>query len=355
MNILDDQKTYQKLDPEGMLQSIKDLPDQIEAIWNQSKDFVLPTHYINAKNIVILGMGGSAIGGSLTSAMANAKCKVPIYVHRDYDLPGFVDTNTLVIGVSYSGNTEETLSGFKLAAEKGAKLVAITTGGEISAICRKYNAPMLTIDYGAQPRAALGYLFGAVVGILNKLSFIELGANEISETAALMRQLEAKIHVGINANQNQAKQLAQRIYGKIPMILSAGTLSEVARRFKGQINENSKQTACYDLLPELNHNMIVGLQFPEKLGEKLFIVLLSSKFNHPRVKIREQVTLQLIQQNKIQYETIIFPEITTVFGEIMMTVYLTDYVSYYLAILNKVDPTPVENIKYLKDRLAASK
>jgi len=355
MHILDDEKNYQRQDPSGMLQSIKDLPDQLESVNRQMKDFAVPTPYIKAKNIVVLGMGGSAIGGALTASLALLKCKIPVYVHRDYDLPGFVNHESLVIGVSYSGNTEETISGFTQAAERGAKLLAISTGGQISAICRKYRVPLFAIDYGAQPRAALGYLLGGVVIILNKLSFLELGDNEIAETIKLMRALENKIHIGIPSQQNQAKQLAQRIQGKIPMIIGSGVLSEVARRWKTQINENPKQLAIFEILPELNHNMVVGLDFPEKLPEKVFVIMLQSKFDHPRNKIRQQATLQILQQKKIQYETIYMQTATTTLAEMMLVIFLGDFVSYYLAMLNKVDPTPVDTISYLKDRLAASK
>jgi glucose/mannose-6-phosphate isomerase len=355
MNILDDEKIYQKLDPKAMLQSIKDLPDQLLAASKQMSELTLPTHYIKVKNIVILGMGGSAIGGSLAASLAAMKIKVPVFVYRDYDLPAFVNHESLVIGTSYSGNTEETVSGFEEAGKRGAKLVAISSDGQIESLCRKFRVPMFKINYGAQPRAALGYLFGAVVGIINKLRFIEQEKDEVEKTVLGMKLLEKDIHSGIPASRNKAKQLAQRIQNKIPVVVGSGTLCEVARRWKTQINENAKQTAFFEQLPELNHNMVVGLEFPEKLSEKLFIVMLQSQFDHKRNKLRQQITLQIFQQQKIQYETIYLPQAETPFMEMMLNIFLGDYVSYYMGILNKIDPTPVETINYLKDRLAASK
>lgn len=355
MNILDDEKVYQKLDPKAMLQSIKDLPDQLSAAAKQMGELSLPTHYIKVKNIVILGMGGSAIGGSLSASLGQLKIKVPIYVHRDYDLPAFVNHESLVIGTSYSGNTEETVSGFEEAGKRGAKLVAISSDGQIESLCRKFRVPMFKINYGAQPRAALGYLFGAVIGILNKLRFIELEKDEVEKTVLAMKSLEKNIHFGILAAQNQAKQLAQRAHDKIPVVVGSGTLAEVARRWKTQINENAKQTAIFEQLPELNHNMVVGLEFPDKLSEKIFIIMLQSQFDHKRTKLRQQITLQIFQQKKIQYETIYLQQAKTPFMEMMLSIFLGDYVSYYMGILNKVDPTPVETINYLKDRLAGSK
>lgn len=353
--ILDEEKQLKKLDTDNMLQAISDFPAQIESCWKQMKSFSIPTHYIQAKNIIILGMGGSAIGGALVSSFVLKKSRVPIFVHRDYDLPVFVGSDTLVIGVSYSGNTEETISGFEKAGQLTNKLIGISTGGQLGSLCRKFRAPFFEINYGSQPRAALGYLLTAVLGIATKLGFIEVEDHEINEAIVLLKAMEGKIHPGVRAAQNQAKQLADRLRDKTPIIIGSGELSEVARRWKTQFNENSKQVAHFEILPEVNHNAIVGLDFPKKLSEKIFVILLQSKFSHPRVKIREQVTLQLFQQRKIQYETIYLQSATTPLNEMLLAIFLGDYVSYYLAMLNAVNPTTIEPINYLKDRLAASK
>ena len=166
MASLDDVKQIEKLDLEKMGNDIAALPDQVEAGWQDFKGLTVPTHYVQAKNILILGMGGSAIGGELAAALAGATATVPIEVRRDYGLPGYVGKDTLVIGVSYSGNTEETLDGFRQAATRGAKLLAVSTGGEISSLAGSFDSR--SADYGHNT-GGLGYLFMAVMVILAQL------------------------------------------------------------------------------------------------------------------------------------------------------------------------------------------
>jgi len=355
MHILDDEKKILILDPSRMLQNIKDLPDQIETCWQQIKDFSIPTHYIKAKNVLILGMGGSAIAGDLTNSLSLLKCRIPVVIHRDYDLPEFTNPETLVIGVSYSGNTEETISGFERAAAIGAKIIGISTGGTIASICRKYKAPMFSINYGSQPRASLGYQLIAMIGIFNKLGFLQISESEILEAVTTMKTFESKIHIGIPTYQNQVKQLADRLKDKIPIIFGSGYLQQVARRWKTQINENSKHLAFFEILPELNHNMINSFDFPKKLSEKIFVIMLQSKFDHPRAKVRQQITLQILQQKKIQYETIFLNSANAVLSEMFLSIFFGDYLSYYLALLNNVDPSVIPAAEYLKDRLNSSK
>lgn len=355
MGILDAENLIKKLDPNGMLQSINDLPDQIETCWQQMQKFAILTHYVKTDKILILGMGGSAIGGDLIASLALSYSKVPIFIHRDYEIPNFVDSNTLVIAVSYSGNTEETLDGFTKAGEKGAKLIAVSTGGKIESLCRKYQAPMFKVFYGSAPRAALGYLFTAVLAVLNKLDFITLGQNEIKELVRRLREYQKKVSFEIPTSQNPAKKLSQRLENKIPVIMASGTLSVVARRWKTQFNENSKQFAFFEIFPELCHNMVVGLDFPKKVKNDIFIILLESEFDHPRNRLRQSVIHQILRKKGINYEVIIMDKTDTPLIEMFQVILLGEYTSYYLAILNNVDPTPNEMIDFLKAKLAESK
>lgn len=355
MGVLDNESLYPKIDKAGMLQNIQELPDQVETAWQQTQKFVVPTTYIKAKNIVILGMGGSAIGGSFIESIAAGQSSVPVIVNRDYDLPHFVDHNSLVIGVSYSGNTEETLTAFSQAGKCGAKLLAVSCGGAIASICRKYNAPMFKIEYGAMPRAAIGYTFTPVLGIFNKLGLINLSPREVEDSVLLLRAYQKKIHPGVPTNQNLAKQVAERIQGKIPMIMGSGYLSAMARRFKTQINENSKSAAIFEIMPELCHNTVVGFNFPEKLQEKLFLILLQSKFDHPRNRLREQILIQIMHKKNIPHEAILINPKGGILAEILHNILFADYVSYYLAALYQTDPTEIESIDFLKDRLSETK
>ena len=230
MGILDTENNIRKLDPNGMIQSINDFPDQIVNVWQELQDFVVPSRYYKCNKILILGMGGSAIGGDLAMAIAQSSSRAPILVQRDYDLPNYIDSNTLVIGVSYSGNTEETIDAFNKAAERDAKIIAISCGGKIESVCNKYNAPLFRINYGSQPRAALGDLLTSLIYIFYKLDYIQLGKNEISDTAKQLKIYQKELILENPTSHNTAKQLAQKLQDKIVFIMGAGVMGIVAKR-----------------------------------------------------------------------------------------------------------------------------
>lgn len=351
MNNLDNPKIYKKLDPENMLGNIQEFSSQIENCWIEMADFTLPTHYIKHKNILILGMGGSAIGGDLVRSLVQDKVPVPITVHRDYRLPGFVNSDTLIIASSYSGNTEETITAFEQACQKTPKTIVISTGGKLASLSRKYRCPFFKIRYGAQPRAALGYSFTAILKIFQKLKIIEITEDEIKEAILLLTAYNKKLTPELGTGENRAKQIAEKILGRIPIVLGSEILSEVAIRWKTQFNENSKTISFFERLPEANHNFIAGLEVPKDLKEKVIFLILQSHFDYPRNKLRQNLTLQILQQNHFSYESIMIEPAGTSLSEMLRVILLGDYVSYYLAILYRVDPTKIPNVEYLKERL----
>jgi glucose/mannose-6-phosphate isomerase len=348
---LDDIQVYKRLDPANMREHLHGLPQQCCAAWDKAKEFQLPKDYANIDKVVILGMGGSAIGGDLVRSLLLSKKKPIIFVSRDYDLPAFVDDRTLVIASSYSGNTEETLSAFSQALKKRCKKLAMTTGGKLRAMAEDARVPVFLIDYVAQPRAALGYSFMPLIAFLQRLGLAE---NKTAEVEAMIQDLErllAELKETVPTGSNPAKQLAARLHGKIAAIYGAGILSQVAHRWKTQINENSKAWAFYETFSELNHNAVVGYQFPQELASKMYVVLLRCPSLHPRTLIRYQVTGELLEQSGIIHETI-DSRGKSELSQMMGLIYLGDWVSYYLAMLNEIDPTPVKAIDYLKKRLS---
>ena len=314
-------------------------------------NFDLPPDYSQIDKAVILGMGGSAIGADLVSSLAATEARLPILIHRDCNLPAFIDSRTLVIASSYSGMTEETLSSFEQALETGAKKLAITTGGKLKTMAEKRNIPIFSFDYKAQPRAALPFSFLPILGFLQKLGFIDDKSADVAETVHTLNQQSEKINDGVPSSQNPAKQLAQRLYGHLPVLYGAGIVSEVAHRWKTQLNENSKAWAFYEAFPELNHNAVVGYQFPPELASKIVVVLLQSNLLHQRILLRYRITCQLLEQAKVDYQ-IVDGEGSSSLSQMMSLVLFGDYVSYYLAILYKTDPSPVKTIDYLKQQLA---
>ena len=348
---LDDPKVYNQYDPEGMLARIKEMPWQCQQAWQAAMSFNLPADYTEVDKVIILGMGGSAIGGDLVRSLAASEARVPVLVHRDYGLPAFVDDRTLVIASSYSGNTEEILSAFEPALKTGAKKLVMTTGGRLQAIAEENNIPVFKIDYKAQPRAALGFSFLPTLGCLQKLGFLSDKSADVAETVQVLEALSAKLDETSPLAGNPAKQLAQRLYGCLTVIYGAGILAETAHRWKTQVNENGKAWAFYEVFPELNHNATVGYPFPEELASRIRVILLRAPSLNQRVQLRYEVTCELLDRAGIAHE-FVDSEGSSLLSQMMSLVLFGDFASYYLAILYRVDPSPVEVINYLKERLS---
>jgi len=348
---LDDVEIYKLKDTEGMLGRIKELPAQCDKAWAAAVSFSLPDEHARVDKVVILGMGGSAIGGDLVRSLALDEAKVPVIVHRDYGLPAFVDDRTLVIASSYSGETEETLSAFEPTLKTKAKKLVMTTGGKLRKIAEANKIPVFKINYKAQPRAALGFSFIPVMGVLQKLGFLKDKSADVTETVEVLERLCSKLDETSAQEKNPAKQMAQSLYGRLPVIYGAGIASEAAHRWKTQINENSKAWAFYEIFPELNHNATVGFPYPEELLTRIRVVLLRSPSFNERLKLRYKVTCELLKRAGVRYEYV-DSEGKSPLCQMMSLVLFGDFVSYYLAILYRVDPSPVKVIDFLKSRLA---
>ena len=355
MSILDTPGEYKKIDPTQIIQNINELPDQIGVVWEEMKNFILPSHYIQCNKIVLARMGGSSMGAALAKTLAMQNAKMPIEIIRDYELPGYVDSKTLVIAISYSGGTEETLSCALDALKQDAKIITISSGGALESFAKKHRLPHYKINYGSQPRAALGYSYTAVCAIFKKMGLLEISDDQIQKAVTQMKNAMKKIAPEVSTTQNPAKQLAERLYGKIPIIVGSGIMQEVARRYKGQFNENAKTASYFEAIPEMNHNSLVGTEFPENIASKIFVILLDSKFDNPRNNLRVDITSQILAKRRIQYEIIQPTPASNKIAEQLLSIHFGDYVSYYLAMLSGVDPEPVEIIKFLKDSLEKEK
>jgi len=346
-----DNSELKRLDPEDMLARIHEMPWQCQQAWQMAEDFDLPQEYSEVNKVLIIGMGGSAIGGDLVSSLVAPEARIPVFVYRGYDLPAFVDDSTLIIASSYSGNTEETLSAFNQALETGARKLVVTTGGKLKDIADEKGIPVLTFNYRSQPRAALAFSFLPILCFLQKLGFVGNKSADVTEAVEILQNLSRRIDETRPVEQNQARQLAEKLYGHLPVIYGADLLSEVAHRWKTQINENSKAWAFYEVFPELNHNAVVGYQFPPELAEKTMVVLLRSDLLAQPIRHRYEVTCQLLERAGVRYE-FVDGEGTSALSQLLSLVLFGDYVSYYLAILYRIDPSPVEAINYLKEQLA---
>ncbi|MBI4302659.1 MAG: bifunctional phosphoglucose/phosphomannose isomerase [Chloroflexi bacterium] len=348
---LDEPQTYLNLDPSHMRERILELPRQCQNAWQRALALPLPPEYSQIRQVLVLGMGGSAIGGDLLASLALPEGKVPIFIHRNYDLPPFVGEQTLVIASSYSGNTEETLSAFRQALTTRAKTLAITGGGQLLALAEETGTPVFPIDYKAEPRAVLGYSFIPLLAIGQRLCLFPEKSPAVAEAVAALDELVKTLGPTIPLAANPAKNLATKLHGRLVVIYGGGFLTAVANRWKTQINENSKAWAFYELFPELNHNAVVGYQFPATLSKETFVVLLRSPNLHPRIILRYQATLDILTQRGIDHQ-VVDGMGTTPLSQMLSLVFWGDLVSYYLALLYQTDPTPVSVIQELKARLA---
>jgi len=349
--MLDDLNRFRKLDPGGMLERIRELPQQCERAWDAVRSFALPDGYANPDGVIVLGMGGSAIGGDLAGALAGTESPAPCLVCRDYVLPAWVGPRTVVIASSYSGNTEETLSAFEEAVARGARLIAITTGGRLAARAQELGLPLLTFSYPAQPRAALGYSFIFLVGLFQKLGLLADKQHDLDEALQALACLQPTLDAVVPQAENPARQLAASLYQHFIVVYGAGHLGPVARRWRGQFAENSKAWAAYEEWPELNHNAVVGYEHPAALRDDIAVVLLASTLYHPRVQVRVQVTADLLARQGIPHHMIQVPG-ESALAQMLWAIHYGDFVSYYLAMLYGADPSPVQSIVYLKERLA---
>ena len=348
---LDNLLIYRQLDPSGMLNHLREFPEQCERAWEKVLKFDLPREYTQIDKVIILGMGGSAIGGEIVRRLALAESKMPVWVHRDYGLPPFVDEDTLVIASSYSGNTEETLSAFTESLKSPAKKLVLTTGGRLNYLAEKEGIPIFAIDYQAPPRTAFPHSFIPLVGIFQKLGLLRDKSADLREALQILNKLSRDFVETTPLVSNPAKQLATKLWGHVAIIYGAEILSEVAQRWKTQLNENSKTWAFFELFPELNHNAVVGYEFPSQVKEEMFVFFLRSSSLHPRSLLRYEATAKLLTKAEVSYE---FVEAAgkNALAQVMSLVLLGDYLSFYLAILNRIDPTPIESIDFVKKYLA---
>ncbi|MFQ5595201.1 MAG: bifunctional phosphoglucose/phosphomannose isomerase, partial [Anaerolineae bacterium] len=339
---LDDLDALRANDPADMLRRIGELPAQVREAW-AAIQALPPLPHRDTHSVVIAGMGGSAIGGSLVQALAEPECRVPIAVNRDYHLPAYVDENSLVIASSFSGNTEETLSALDEALTIGASTAAVTTGGRLAEIAEERGIQIVRFSYDAPPRAAVGYSFTLLLGLLVRFGLLADKSDEIAEAIDAMLRLQRVVGPQAPADRNPAKDLARRLYDTVPTVYGAGLLAPVARRWKGQFNENAKTWATFDELPELNHNTVLGYQHPLHLNETAFVIILRSSLDDPRIATRFDITAELLEEAGIEHAMI------TSWGEspiaqMLSALHYGDYVSYYLAALNHMDPTPMPAI-----------
>jgi glucose/mannose-6-phosphate isomerase len=351
MSVLDQPDQWMAIDPKSMKTLVEEFPNQVQHATRAGQNLSLPA-IPNIRTVVVTGLGGSAIGGDLVRSIAGQGLRVPLVVNRDYDLPGFVDASSLVFACSYSGNTEETLSAYQQARQVKASVICVTSGGRIAEMGKADGYPVLSLPGGLPPRTALGYSLFMLLAAMQALALIPDMTEPMRETIDLLMKLKGRYGTHNPESANPAKSLARSLYGKLVCIYgSSSILDAAAYRWRSQIAENAKNFASHHLLPEMNHNELVGWLYPEDVLQKVGVVLLRDRGDHPQVQRRFDLTRELVAKRAGVVQEV-WSEGESLLARIMSTIYLGDFVSLYLAYLNRIDPTPVQVIDYLKHKLS---
>ena len=348
---LDQPDIYTRLDPSGLSDRIAGLADQCQQAWQEGQALHLPASYGSARTIALLGMGGSAIGGDLITGVAALENGPQVTTCRSPHLPGWVGSDTMAIISSYSGNTEETLAMYQQAKERGTHLVALTSGGELARLARQDGTPCFSIEYDGEPRSALGYSFVVPLAILCGLGLVPDMSTDLAEATQTVRDMAIALGPNTPQVQNLAKDIATMLHNRLPIVYGAGFLSSVARRWKTQLNENSKVWSFWEELPEASHNSMEAFRLNQTVGDQVSVILLHSYFLPPRTTKRFQAVEGLLVREGIPYRQLDGAGESPL-SHLLSTVLLGDYVSYYLAMLNKVDPSPMPIIEDLKQQSA---
>ncbi len=349
LKTLESPARYKKVDPDNFYRLLVDFPAQLRQAMQIAQRLEWSRNDFRPSHIILAGMGGSAIGGDLVRTFLAGELNIPFQVIRHYTLPAFVGPETFFFASSYSGNTEETLSAFEAAKRKQAEIICITTGGKLA--FKASGLPVLTIPSGYPPRAALGFSFVPLLLTLGKVGLIRDFSEEILNLADFLAEELKKWGRETTPAKNEAKKLAAALFGKIPLVYAgADFLEPVALRWKGQICENAKQLAFCNVFPEFNHNELVGFGVLKHLTGKLAAVFLQDKDDHPRVAARMKIVEDILKKKKIPVHRVASKG-ESVLERMFCTILLGDFASYYLAVLNGVNPKPVEVINYLKGRL----
>ncbi len=325
-----------------MKKLVLDFPIQLQEALIIGKNYRFKAPEAEFTNIVVTGLGGSGIGGSIVQNYVFDKLSVPFIVNKDYFLPSFVSKKSLVIVCSYSGNTEETLAALEQAKKAKATIVCITSGGKVAEFSNKKNIDCVLVPAGMPPRSCIGY---SLVQILFVLSHFGLIGNTFESE---IRKAIKAMKDGEKETQKKANAIAKKIFGKLPIIYSASHFEGVAVRFRQQLNENSKMLCWHGVIPEMNHNELVGWRDDAK--DKI-VLLLRTKEDYERVQTRMEINKKIFKKytpNIVE----IFAEGKSYWEQVFYFIHLTDWVSVFLADLRELDATEVKVIDFLKNSLA---
>lgn len=353
ISVLEDRTAIKKIDPDNALASAESMADQVKQVWEE-QDQINLGDYKNIANIVVAGMGGSALGADFIRHLYKEELPVPMEICKDYNLPSYVGKETLVILSSYSGRTEETLSCAKQAEQKGAMIAVVTAGSKLEKLAKEKNYPNYIINPkfnpSNQPRMATAYNIIAIILILKKLELIRFEEEDFHQILDAINTTTQRCLVEIPQDDNQAKILAYLFVERRPILVGAEFLEGALHISTNQLNENAKIYADYKIVPELNHHLLEGLTFPKSNALNHFFVFFQSDLYRNEVQKRIALTRQAVEKTGIESIEIKL-ESENKLMQAFELITLGTFTNLYLSYLEGINPCPIPMVDWFKAQL----
>jgi glucose/mannose-6-phosphate isomerase len=348
---LNDVAAIHAADPYNFRDHVAALPQQLVDGWAAAQAIDLPESFTQIDRVVMIGMGGSAIAAALFAVLAAPECPHPISIVRDYDLPAYASgSNTLVIALSFSGNTEEVLSAFEQARSRGCQLFVVTGGGQLLEQAHAIGVPLVRVQYSSLRQSALGWMLAPLLDFASRLKWTHDFAADLEETTQVLRALTLELDVDLPVMKNLAKREAGQLMGRSVIVFGAGYFAEVARRWKEQINESAKAWAAIETLPDADHNSLAGVDWPDGSTSKVMALFLTGPGDSLQNARRMQLTKQAYMMAGCNTD-FAMARGTSPLAQMMSLVLLGDFIGYYLALLYGVEPTQVPVVAEFKAAL----
>jgi len=355
MSILDDLKQIQTLDKSNVLGSVQQLSLQLKQTQEDLKDLQIPEDYSRVNEIITNGMGGSRLGTRVVERLFEDQLDLPITHRGNYQLPKFLSPDTLAILSSYSGNTEEVLASIEQVMKSGAKILVFSQNGQLTQMAQENNWPGY---YGFepkhnpsnQPRMSIGYQILGIMLMLAKCGLVKIESQEIDQLISFTQTIKTKYNIDISQHENPAKQLAEKLHEKIPVLISSEFMVGATHVWCNQINENAKQLAVKYEIPELNHHLLEGMKFPSNNPENLHFVFMESPLYQSRNQKRYQVTQKVLEGYKIDYTSFKLTGQTQL-EQVFELIQFGGYTGFYMSMLNTLDPSPIPWVDFFKKEL----
>ncbi len=354
ISVLDSLEKIKKLDKSNVLGSVQSLADQVADTWEQVKSLEVNVDTKRVKNIIVSGMGGSQLGPHVIKSVFKDQLTVPLEIYNDYTLPAYANAESLIVLSSYSGTTEEVLAAAEQAKESGAQILVITTGGALQELATANSWPAYIMNPqhnpSNQPRMAIGYSVFGTIALLIKAGLLKVDEMLVEKVIERIRETSLGLNVDIPQDKNAAKQMAFQMLGRMPVLVGAEHLEGALHVFNNQLNENAKTYSEYRILPEINHHLLEGLRFPTENDKYLYFVLFQSPLYHERTQRRVEVTQDVVERANIDSTTLAIDSVTRL-EQAFEVITFGAFTNFYLAMLEGIDPAPIDTVDYFKEQL----